>query len=205
MRQQIARALSSTASRGATPIPVFGVAGNYAQAVYTAAKSKDASAQVSKDLAAFSEAMKNSNVSEYMADPFIEGSKKMALLDKVTAEKKMSPLVSNLFGLLAENHRLGLVGEIADVYARIVQAEAGFTPVHVTSAVALSKAQEKEISAAVAAIAGSSNVEMTTSVNADLVGGLVVSIGDKYTEMQHVDLSTSSKLQKYRAILSQTM
>merc|ERR1712139_112917 len=188
-RQQIARALSSTASRGATPIPVFGVAGNYAQAVYSAAKSKDASAQGSKDL----------------ADPFIEGSKKMALLDKVTAEKKMSPLVSNLFGLLAENHRLGLVGEIADVYARIVQAEAGFTPVHVTSAVALSKAQEKEISAAVAAIAGSSNVEMTTSVNEDLVGGLVVSIGDKYTEMQHVDLSTSSKLQKYRAILSSTM
>merc|ERR1711972_1089814 len=101
-----------------------------------------------------------------------------------------SPLVVNLFDVLAENHRLGLVGEISDVYARIIQAEAGFTPVKVTSAAA-------------GAIVGGGNVQIETAVNEDLVGGLVVSIGDKYTEMNHIDLSTSSKLKKYQALLKQ--
>ena len=88
-------------------------------------------------------------------------------------------------------------------YARIIQAEAGFTPVKVTSAAALSKAQEKEVAAAVGAIVGGGNVQIETAVNEDLVGGLVVSIGDKYTEMNHIDLSTSSKLKKYQALLKQ--
>jgi len=202
MRQQIARALSSTAARGVgTPIPVFGISGNYAQATYSAAAKQGAKDQVSKDLAAFSAAMKNSKIAEYLADPFVDSNKKLAMLGDITKAQKMSPIVNNLFGALAENHRLGLVGEVAEVYARIVQAEAGFTPVNVTSAVALNKSQEKEIAAAVGAIVGSGNVQMTTDVNADLVGGLVVSIGDKYTEMQHIDLSTSSKLKKYSAIL----
>jgi len=125
------------------------------------------------------------------------------MVTDVAAKLNLSPLIVNLFDVLAENHRLALIGEIAEVYARIIQAEAGFTPVKVTSAAALSKAQEKEVSAAVAAIVGGGNVEVTTDVNEDLVGGLVVSIGDKYTEMNHIDLSTSSKLKKYQGLLRQ--
>lgn len=84
-----------------------------------------------------------------------------------------------------------------------MQAESGFTPVKITSAASLSKAQEKEVSAAVAAIVGAGNVHVETEVDAKLVGGLVVSIGDKYTEMNHIDLSTSTKLKKYQGILRQ--
>ena len=85
-----------------------------------------------------------------------------------------------------------------------MKAEAGFTPVTVTSAVKMSAAQEKEVAAAVKAIVGAdANVDLTSEVNEELVGGLVVSIGDKYTTMKHIDLSTASKIQKYSAILKQ--
>merc|ERR1711877_47341 len=202
MRSSIVRALSSSAARANT-IPTFGIAGNYAQALHGAANRKNAKEQVSKDIAALQGALENDKISDFLASPFVEASKKLAIVNDVAAKLKLSPLVVNLFDVLAENHRLGLVGEISDVYARIIQAEAGFTPVKVTSAAALSKAQEKEVSAAVAAIVGGGNVQVSTQVNEDLVGGLVVSIGDKYTEMNHIDLSTSSKLKKYQALLKQ--
>jgi len=203
MRSSIVRALSSSSAARANTIPTFGVAGNYAQALHGAASRKNAKEAVSKDIAAFQGALENPKINDYLASPFVEASKKLAVVNDVANKLNLSPLVVNLFTLLAENHRLGDIKEIGQVYARIIQAEQGFTPVKVTSASALSKSQEKEVSAAVAAIVGGGNVQIETDVNAELVGGLVVSIGDKYTEMNHIDLSTSSKLKKYQALLKQ--
>lgn len=107
---------------------------------------------------------------------------------------------------MAENNRLNLVAEVATIYGRIMQAEAGFTPVNVQTAVEMSAAQIKEVTAAVEAIiGGKGKVEVSTSVKKDIGGGLVVSIGDRYTEMKHIDLSTSAKVQKYSALLKQGM
>ena len=204
MRSSIIRALSTTTTKSAqAPIPCFGIAGNYAQALHGAANRKNAKQQVSQDIAAFQGALENPKVGSFLASPFVESKIKMNIVADVSEKLNLSPLVVNLFDVLAENHRLGLVSEIAEVYARIIQAENGFTPVNVTSAAALSKSQEKEVSEAVAAIVGGGNVQVTTDVNEELVGGLVVSIGDKFTEMNHIDLSTSSKLKKYQGLLKQ--
>ena len=194
---------SSIARRAKAPIPVHGVAGNYAQAVYSAALKKDQKTQVAADLSALQGALKNNKVSDYLVDPFIPSAQKLNLLNEVAKKKKMSPISLNFFAVLAENNRMELVGEISDIFGRIMQAEQGFTPVKVTSAVKLNAAQEKEVAAAVKAIVGTGNVEVSTEVNEELLGGLIVSIGDKYTTMQHIDLSTSSKIQKYSALLKQ--
>jgi len=203
MRSQIVRAaLSSSAAKCYTPIPVFGITGNYAQAMYSAASKKGAQVAVSKDLGKLNDALSNDTISGFMQDPFTESAKKLNILGDVAKKQNMSPLVVNLFSVLADNHRLNLIGDICSVYDRIVQAEAGFTPVTVTSASALSKAQQKEVAAAVEAIVGKGGkVEIDSKVDGGIVGGLVISIGDKYTEMNHIDLSTSSKLKKYKAIL----
>jgi len=195
---------ASVVRRAKAPIPVHGVSGNYAQAVYSAAVKKSAKPQVAKDLAALQGALSNTKVNDYMSDPFIDSKNKLNILNSVAAQQKMSPLTVNLFAVLAENNRLDKVAEISEIYARIIKAEAGFTPVTVTSAVKMTPAQEKEVAAAVKAIVGSdANVDLNSEVNEDLIGGLIVSIGDKYTTMQHIDLSTSSKIQKYSAILKQ--
>lgn len=68
----------------------------------------------------------------------------------------------------------------------------------------MSKAQQQEVTKAVEAIVGGGkSVQVENAVDAEIVGGLVISIGDKYTEMNHIDLSTSSKLKKYQALLLQ--
>lgn len=195
---------SSIIRRAKAPIPVHGVAGNYAQAVYSAAVTKQQKPAVAKDLTNLAAALENEKVNDFMKDPFIESARKLNVLSDVAKSQKMSPLTLNLFSVLAENNRLGLVGEISNIYKRIIQAEAGFTPVVVKSAVKMSAAQEKEVAAAIKAIVGEgANVDLQVEVDADIVGGLVVSIGDKFTTMQHIDLSTSSKIQKFSALLKQ--
>jgi ATP synthase F1 delta subunit len=158
--------------------------------------------KVNSDLAMFNGAMENKAVNDFLCDPFIPAEKKLGVLTDISAKKKVSPLVINLFGLLAENNRMDQLASIATIFGRICQAEEGFTPVTVTSATELSGAQKKEVAAAVEAIVGAGGkVEINSAIDADIVGGLVVSIGDKYTEMNHIDLSTSTKVKKYSAIL----
>merc|ERR1712055_134168 len=111
------------------------------------------------------DALSNDTISGFMQDPFTESAKKLNILGDVAKKQNMSPLVVNLFSVLADNHRLNLIGDICS---------------------ALSKAQQ---------------VEIDSKVDGGIVGGLVISIGDKYTEMNHIDLFTSSKLKKYKAIL----
>ena len=116
MRSSIVRALSNSAARNSTTIPTFGIAGNYAQALHGAANKKNCKDQVSKDIASFQGALENEKIADFLASPFVEASKKLAIVNDVAAKLKLSPLVVNLFDVLAENHRLGLVGEISDVY-----------------------------------------------------------------------------------------
>merc|ERR1712110_230251 len=115
MRSSIVRALSSSAAKNAAPIPCFGIAGNYAQALHGAANRKNAKEQVSKDIAAFKNALGNDKVGTFLASPFVESKVKMSVVNDVASKLNLSPVVVNLFAVLAENHRLGLFSEIADV------------------------------------------------------------------------------------------
>ena len=143
MRSAIVRAFSTSSVTSALPvIPCFGIAGNYAQAVHAAASKKNAKDAVATDLANFAEAVKSDKISGFLTSAFIEKHTKMGVVNDVAAKLNLSPLVVNLLDLLAENHRLGEIAEIAAIYGRIMQAEAGFTPVTITSAAALSKTQE---------------------------------------------------------------
>ena len=61
-----------------TPVPTFGVAGTYAQAIYSAAIKTKTKDQVAKDLVEFGTVLKNPKILDYMNDPFIESSHKLS-------------------------------------------------------------------------------------------------------------------------------
>ena len=67
----------TSALRRATPIPVHGVSGNYAQAVYQAAVKKNSKPQVAKDLAALQGALGNDTVNDFMSNPFVDNQSKL--------------------------------------------------------------------------------------------------------------------------------
>merc|ERR1711970_1471258 len=157
------------------PVQVYGLSGSYASATYSAAVKSDAQADVAADMVTIGQVFENS---------------------KITV---------NLFGAMAENNRLGLVGDVAEVYARIVKATEGSVPCSVESAIPLTAEQEGDVAGAIAGLlkAGES-ADISVSVNPELLGGMIVSVGDKYTEMKSIDMSVLTKVKKYSDLLNAT-
>ena len=159
-------------------------------------------------------------IADYFADPFCSAADKLAALDEVAGAAGLSETTVNLFGCLAENNRLNLLAEVAAVYARIIEADSGSVPCEVVSAIPLTAEQQGDVAAAVNAQLGAGQTAaITTSVDAELMGGLTVSIGDKYTEMKvfnlikkycnfilkkFIDMSVASKVKKYTDLLRQS-
>merc|ERR1712201_23283 len=153
--QIIRRALSTSAVRrsGETmikaPIPLFGIAGDYAGALYSAAVKADAKENVANDLKLLGDLLASSStIDDYMTDPFIDSNAKLESLSEVAAAAGMAQTSLNLFGVLAENYRLGLIGEVSEIFGRLMSAERGEIPASVTTAVELDEAQREQIVAA---------------------------------------------------------
>ena len=91
---------------------------------------------------------------------------------------KLGPEGDNLVGLLAENKRLALLPEIVQAFEAEKAAREGVLEAHVTTAFDLSEAQMAGLIAKLEAKFGR-KINATQSVDAELIGGVVVQVGDE--------------------------
>jgi len=184
------------------PVQVYGLSGSYASATYSAAVKSDAQADVAADMVTLAKVFENEKIADFFADPFVSASDKM---DAIQAVGGLSDITINLFAAMSENNRLALVADVAEVYARIVKATEGSVPCSIESAIALTPAQESDVAAAIAGLLKSGeSADISVSVNPELLGGMIVSVGDKYTEMKSIDMSVLTKVKKYSDLLNAT-
>jgi len=189
----------------APPIQVYGVSGSYASAAYSAAVKAGEQTAVLNDLQTVSAAFaEKPSVADFFTNPFVPQNEKLAALEAVAGETGMAQTTMGLFGALAENGRMAVLVDVAEVYARILQAEAGEVPCHVSSAIPLSADQTADVTAAISSMleAGQTPV-ITSDVNSELLGGMTVSLGDMYTDMKYIDMSVVSKVKKYTELLKE--
>jgi len=103
--------------------------------------------------------------------------------------------------LLAENGRLGRLQGVARSFAEIMSAHRGEIKAVVTTAKQLDAQQLKELSAVLQVFVKKGNtLQLETKVNPALIGGMVVSLGDRY-----IDLSIASRLNAYSNIVKETL
>ncbi|KAG8249868.1 ATP synthase subunit O, mitochondrial [Homalodisca vitripennis] len=78
-----------------------------------------------------------------------------------------------------------------------MSAHRGEIPCEVTTAKPLDDATKQELQAALKSFAKKGeNILLQTKVDPNIIGGMIVSIGDKY-----VDMSIASKIKKYSEII----
>merc|ERR550534_3615432 len=185
------------------PIPLFGIAGDYAGALYSAAVKADAKENVANDLKLLGDLLASSStIADYMTDPFIDSNAKLESLSEAAAGMAQTSL--NLFGVLAENYRLGLIGEVSEIFGRLMSAERGEIPASVTTAVELDEAQREQITAALSKfVKPEESIVLTEKVDSSILGGMLVHIGDKYTNMKFIDMSTATKVKTYMDLIKQ--
>ena len=103
--------------------------------------------------------------------------------------------------MIAENGRLGRLMGVARKFGEIMRAHNGQVIGAVTTAKALSAAELKELTGVLSAfLKPGSKLQLETKVDENLIGGMVVILGDRY-----IDLSISSKLKTFENVVKETL
>lgn len=180
------------------PVQVFGVDGRYATALYSAASKQKQLDQVEKDLKDIHGTLKKKGrLVDLLLDPSLKRNQKRDLIAGALATTKASKLTANLLALLAENGRLSSLEGIASAYFTIMSAHRGELECEVTTAKPLDGPLQQELEGALKAFVKSGqSVIIKTRVDPAILGGMIVSIGDRY-----VDMSTASKIKRYTDII----
>jgi len=182
------------------PIQVFGIDGRYATAAYSAAVKEKKLEAVEKDLKQL-HAMLASNASlrETLSNPIIPAKSKIPALQKTLTELKCSNLTINLLTAIAENGRLKKLDNIINAFSKLMSAHRGEVICSVTTARALDESQLREVRSILQSfVTASQTIHLETKTEPAIVGGMIITIGDKY-----VDMSIASKIRKYTTMIKQ--
>ncbi|KAL5275247.1 ATP5O family protein [Megaselia abdita] len=181
------------------PVQVFGLEGRYATALYSAASKLKQLDQVEKELVTWQQTLKNdSKLRDIVVSPIINR-KVLSTALKDTCEKlRLSAATSNLLQVLADNGRMKKLDTVINHFKTIMAAHRGDVVCEVTTAKPLDDSQRKQLEGALKAFLKSNEkLQLTSKVDPSIIGGLIVSVGDKY-----VDMSIASKVKMYKDLIS---
>ncbi|RAH41889.1 F1F0 ATP synthase subunit 5 [Aspergillus aculeatinus CBS 121060] len=200
------RTYATPAQEVKPPVSLFGVDGTYATALYTASAKSAALEQTAKALGNLSQTLKaDRKLIEILNAPTLSVSDKqqiIAELQKVAGGADKAEIIKNFLATLAENNRLGLLEGVCEKFATLMGAHRGEVELSITSAQELDTKTLNRLERAVSKseFSQGKKLKVVSKVNPDLLGGLVVEIGDRT-----IDLSVSSKIAKLNKALTDAL
>ncbi|KFY98315.1 hypothetical protein V498_01504 [Pseudogymnoascus sp. VKM F-4517 (FW-2822)] len=207
--QPAIRSYATPASSADTkpPVALYGLDGTYASALYTAAVKSQSLDSVAKALSSLQEVyVKDPKLSNIMQAPTLTTDDKSAIiaeLQKHTGGQDKADTVKNFLNTLAENNRLALLEGVCTKFGELMGAARGEIELTVTSAAPLDNKTLTRLESAVAKsqyVGQGKKLKVTNKVNSDILGGLVVEIGDRT-----IDLSVSARISKMNKLLTDTL
>lgn len=173
------------------------VARRYARALFDLAREKNQIDQVEQDLAAVVESVRTlPEVRALFDNQLLAPKMKQTLLLKTFSEK-LSPLTLNFLGVLCRRRREGQIAVIFDLYTQMANEARGQIEVEVRSAVALGAEAMTGLENRLTQRLGGKRLKLKTTVDPDLIGGLVVRVDDTL-----FDGSIKTRLQRLRERLT---
>ncbi len=166
----------------------------YSQAVFQIALEKGELDRWQSDLRKIASLGDDTAFRMLMEEPRLHLDDKAKLLSKRLGD--INPLALNLAYLLVAKGRLGMVGDIADEYQRLLDSYHGVERAEVITAVPLDDEDKLKLEERLADIVGK-KVVTKLEVDHSLIGGFVARIGGKL-----LDGSTRSRLETLKRELS---
>jgi F-type H+-transporting ATPase subunit delta len=175
------------------------VARPYARAAFRHAADQGALAQWSALLAAGAQVASDASARALFGNPRVTGNELVEFVSGIAtaAGATIDANARNFIALLAENHRLALLPEIAAQFEALKAEIEHSIDVEVTTAMALTEAQRATLSAALSTRFGRT-VRLHETIDADLLGGAIVRAGDLV-----LDGSLTGRLARLEQQLSQ--
>jgi F-type H+-transporting ATPase subunit delta len=152
------------------------IARPYARAAFEEARQNGGLAPWSQALQAAALVVKDSRVARLLDNPRVTAEELAQLVDEIAAVP-LGEHGANFVRMLADNHRLGYLPEIAELFDTLKDDAEGMVDVTVTSAAPLDEAQRGQISTALERRL-KRKVRLHCETDPALIGGAVLRAGD---------------------------
>jgi len=173
------------------------IAAVYARSLFEVASEQSKLDLVREQLGQFADALEQTReLQVFFFSPYFSTAEKQDGLDR--AVSGADPAFVNFLNLLIENHRMPVIFRVRREYDRLWEEENKLLPVRVTSAVELDKKTVSQIGDKIAEQTGR-NVDLSAEVDPDILGGIVVRVGNSI-----LDASIRNRLENLRKQVART-
>jgi F-type H+-transporting ATPase subunit delta len=167
------------------------IAAVYARSLFEVAKEQDKLDSMREQLGSFADALDgNRELQVFFFSPYFSTIEKQDGLDRAVSDA--DPILVNFLKLLIENHRMPVIFRVRRGFDELWLTENKRLPVQVTSAVALDATTVDQIGARIAQQTGQ-QIDITSTVEPDILGGLVIRVGNSI-----LDASIRNRLEQLR-------
>ncbi len=163
----------------------------YARSLFEVATEQDKLDLVREQVGEFADAVsENRELQIFLFSPYFSTEEKKDGLDRALTD--VDPVVENFLRLLIEKHRMPVIFRIRAEYDQLWEEENKLLPVEITSAVELPEETVKQLGDQISEQTGRT-VELSSNVNPDILGGIVVQVGNSV-----LDASIKNRLEQLR-------
>ncbi len=199
LQERTAPVSANTASASASSaafVPLSGVAGRYASALFDLARDGGVIDKVESELKSLQAAIDASaDLRAFLASPIYDRADQVNTVTALAERAGFSPLTGNFLKLVAKNRRLFALEDIIRAFRALAADHRGEVSAEATTAAPMNDDQVKALRLEIERMVGKA-VNLETRVDPDLLGGLVVKIGS-----QMVDASLKTKLNRLKTVM----
>jgi ATP synthase F1 delta subunit len=163
----------------------------YARSLFEVAREQDKLEVIREELGEFADALAGSHeLQVFFFSPYFSTEEKKDGLHRTV--EGADETLTNFLELLLENHRMPVVFRVRREFNRLWEEANDLLPVQITSAVALDESVSRRIGDEIGRQTGK-QVELTSSVDPDVIGGIVLRVGNSI-----LDASIRNRLETLR-------
>jgi ATP synthase F1 delta subunit len=163
----------------------------YARSLFQVAKEQGKLEEIHEQLGQFTDVLEaDRDLQVFFFSPYFSTKEKQEGLERALVGA--DEIFVNFLELLIENHRMPVIFRVRRAFERLWEDENQLLPVSVTSAVDLDEGTVKQIGDRIAEQTGR-KVDLSANVDPDILGGIVVRVGNSV-----LDASVRNRLEQLR-------
>ena len=172
-------------------------ASRYVKSLLTLAVERNVLEEVHEDMLLFAKVCEeNRPFALMLRNPIVKHEKKREILEKIF-KGKVNELTMAILDILTRKNREPLLPAIAQEFHTAYNIYKGIGKASITTAVPLDATLRAEFETMVKHISKKDKVELTATVDKDMIGGFILNVGD-----QQIDASVKNKLKALKVKLS---
>ncbi|MBR8827911.1 MAG: F0F1 ATP synthase subunit delta [Gomphosphaeria aponina SAG 52.96 = DSM 107014] len=155
------------------------VAEPYAEALMSLAQSNNVTNELGEEVRSLLGLLASSSEFKFfLLSPLVKPEDKKAVIRQILGEGTNHSFLNFLL-LLVDRRRIMFLEGIGEKYLEILRKLNNTVLAEVTSAVEMSEEQKQSVSEKIKQLTGAQGVELTTRVDEDLLGGVIIKVGSQ--------------------------